>query len=757
MNRKMVRLTTLAIVATGAVALLGCRGSMPHAFTWPASGDIVQSHPKPPEGGYYSNWDPYAVELTVEPLEDVNPVRTQHVLVATVKDKDGKPLPNRRVEWIISEGSVGDIVEVDESGWRASRGYKVDNHYAVSHTNNGAHVLTRGNDDPSDDVSLTEGQTWCVITSPVEGTTHVTVYAPGIFDWSKHKVFAVKHWYDVKWAWPPDAVNRVGTPHELVSRITRYSDGAPLVNHEVTYKLTGGPAGSFSPGGGRAITVRTDENGVARATLNQSAPAEGENTIEIDLSRPASEPCCKPAVQIAHGSCRKRWVAPKIAIHKTAPARAEVGDTFDYQIAVANPSTVAAENVVVTDRLPDGIEFVSSNPPSAGSSLSWSLGTLAGGATSQISVRVRATRTGKFNNCAEVSAALGLTDHACAETVVSAPALAVEIQCQAEALLCDLVPVRVTVRNTGDGAARNVDVQLQLPDGVTTASGKGAVSLRAVALAGGESKEATFQAKAARPGSYTFAAQATADRVSPASAQCTTHVTEPRLTVEARPTRGAPHYVGRTVEYDIVVHNTGDAPARGATLEATWTGGLAFRSATDGGQARDSGAAWSLGDLAPGATRSVHLVLTATAIGATTSHVSARAYCASAEATVPLEIAGIPAILVEVIDIDDPVEVGKTTTYEIRVTNQGSIDGQNIVVTAELPPQQEFVSASPANKADGRAVRFEPLARLAPKATATFRVVVKATGTGDVRFKVSVTSAQSSEPIMETESTNQYE
>jgi len=102
---------------------------------------VQQTHAKPPEGGYYGNWDPFAVSLEVTPVEAVNPVRTQHVLVATVRDKDGEPLPNRRVEWILAEGSIGNIIEVDESGLRASRGYKVTEKYAVSHTNNDKHVL----------------------------------------------------------------------------------------------------------------------------------------------------------------------------------------------------------------------------------------------------------------------------------------------------------------------------------------------------------------------------------------------------------------------------------------------------------------------------------------------------------------------------------------------------------------------------------------------------------------------------------------
>jgi hypothetical protein len=110
------------------------------------------------------------VSLDVTSVEETESARTQ-VLVATVTDEDGKSLPNRRVEWIIVEGSVGAILEVDESGWRNSRGYKVTEKFAVSHTNNYAHVLDRGTADSADDIHLGRGQTWCTIVSPIEGET----------------------------------------------------------------------------------------------------------------------------------------------------------------------------------------------------------------------------------------------------------------------------------------------------------------------------------------------------------------------------------------------------------------------------------------------------------------------------------------------------------------------------------------------------------------------------------------------------------
>jgi len=360
---RKVGLGAIAVVMTGlfVVAMSGCRDFMPHSATWGAGGDVQYTHAKPPEGGYYTNWDPYAVTLEVTPMEDVNPVRTQHVLVATVKDKDGKPLPNRRVEWIVAEGSVGDIIEVDESGVRASRGYKVTEKFAVSHTNNYKHVLDRGTDAPADDINLEPGQTWCTITSPIEGDTHVIVYAPGIYDWNKHKVFVTKHWYDVHWQFPPPATNPTGTTHEFATVVKKFSDGTPLPDYIVTYKILDGPAGTLEPGGGSTATVKTDAGGVAKVTLKQVKPAEGTNNLSIDIWR---KECgeCKPQTHLATGQTAKTWIGPKIACNKTAPAAVLAGQQFEYTISVTNPSQVEAKDVVVTDALPDGITYVSSDP-----------------------------------------------------------------------------------------------------------------------------------------------------------------------------------------------------------------------------------------------------------------------------------------------------------------------------------------------------------------------------------------------------------
>ena len=158
-------------MAAGIAAFMaGCFGITQNPSYFPRflpTGDIVRTHAKPPGPGYYANFDPHAVRLEVRPLTATSPVQTQHVLIATVYDEKGKPRRNRRVEWML-EG-VGNIVEVDESGLFAGRGYKVDNKYAVSYTDYSEHHITRCNDNPNDDFVIRPGQTWCVITSAVVG------------------------------------------------------------------------------------------------------------------------------------------------------------------------------------------------------------------------------------------------------------------------------------------------------------------------------------------------------------------------------------------------------------------------------------------------------------------------------------------------------------------------------------------------------------------------------------------------------------
>jgi uncharacterized repeat protein (TIGR01451 family) len=755
----MKRASVLFLTALASVAGLlatGCRNHMPHAFgPWPAGGDIQQTHAKPPEGGYYSNWDPFAADIEITPIEDVNPVRTQHFLIATVKDKNGKPLPNRRVEWIINDGSVGDIVEVDESGWRASRGYKVTNDYAISHTNNFDHRLDMGTSDPSDDIALKAGQTWCVITSAIEGDTHVTAYAPGIYDRSKHKVFAVKHWYDVRWDCPPSSEGPIalGKSYNLVTKVTKYSNGEALPGYIVTYKITGGSAGATFANGQTTATVNTDGGGLASIAI--TAGKEGDASVVVDIMRPENVQCCKPAVHIATCNLTRSWVGPKIACDKRGPATVLAGETFEYIITVSNPSQVEATGVTVSDSLPAGVTMVSSNPAGSGS---WSLGTIPPGGSSSVSITAKATQTGRFENCAEAKADGGLQTRCCVTTVASSPKLVIEKRCTAEVTPCDTIEYVVVVKNTGDGPAKNVQFMDTLPPGIVTTDGKTSLQASLGDLGAGEAKEIRFTGKAEKSGSYVNKAVATADGGLTTEASCTTVVKTPGLKVTK--TSGRPEtYIGRPNEFTITVTNTGDTFAMDTTLVDPIPAGWQFISADGGGTMSGNQVTWKLGNLNAGESKNVKITLKAMNAGAGKNVASATAKCAQGAADVPTNVVGIAAILLEVIDVADPIEVGSTETYRIEVTNQGSADDTNIVITVILPPEMEFVAADGPTKgtASGKNITFAPLPSLAPKAKVTWTVQAKGTAPGDIRLKTVLNSdVTKSAPVEETESTHIY-
>jgi uncharacterized repeat protein (TIGR01451 family) len=128
------------------------------------------------------------------------------------------------------------------------------------------------------------------------------------------------------------------------------------------------------------------------------------------------------------------------------------------------------------------------------------------------------------------------------------------------------------------------------------------------------------------------------------------------------------------------------------------------------------------------------------------------------DASATTDIMGIPAILLEVIDIEDPIAIGGVQTYVITATNQGSAPATNVKINCSLESAQEYVSGDGPTAVTGKGdtISCAPYPSLRPGAKATWRVKVKALKAGDIRFKAVMTSDQLSRPVEETEATTQY-
>ncbi|MBN1391362.1 MAG: DUF11 domain-containing protein [Sedimentisphaerales bacterium] len=482
----------------------------------------------------------------------------------------------------------------------------------------------------------------------------------------------------------------------------------------------------------------------------------------VAKAEPAKPAPAKPVVKTECGVSSATTGYPcdgcaVIRLEKNMPGEVAMNTKFDYTIRVVNPTGSMASDVVVVENLAAGFKMTDSNPKASsadGGEITFAIGELGPGQTKVITISGMATSTNCLKSCATVTYVVPT----CASVKVVQPALKLVKTAPASVLICDPIPVKFVVSNTGSGSAGEVKIEDTLPAGLKTSDGKGAISINVGTLAAGQSKEYSATLKANKTGKYVNKAVASSSTGLKAESSTTTDVRQPVLAVS----KSGPdqQYIGKTVSYKIVVTNKGDTAATDTVLTDSIPSGVSAVNASDGGKVSGSSIVWNIGTLAAGASKTVTVSYSASTAGTISNTAKATAECAEGvSASAKTTITGIAAVLLEVIDVEDPVEVGNNETYVITATNQGSMPDTNIRIVCMLEDNQQYVSSSGATRGSlsGNTITFEPLPTLAPKAQATWRVTVKAVKAGDVRFTVVMNTGQITRPVQETEATNLYE
>jgi uncharacterized repeat protein (TIGR01451 family) len=757
-----LRRMCLMLLTAGLGALCGCH-EMGQAGD-PLTGlgfDVGRVHTaaKPAGPGYLSNFDPHLCKIEVCPMEATNPVRTQHVLIATVYDENGQPRRGRKVEWML-EG-VGNIIEADESGLMPGHSSKITNQYAVSTTNYTENRVSRGTGNPNDDIVIHPGQTWCVISSSVEGDSHVTVYAPEIPNWDCHKVFVTKHWVDADWLFPKPAVNRAGTEHTFTTNVFRHTDHQPLTNYRVRYRILDGPPAMFLPSRAQEWVATSDLNGNACATLVQLAPLMGTNRIGIDVIRPPDPSLPSGAgIVVGHGETTKEWQAPQVTLSKVGPSSAAVGQEIPYTITVTNAGQVESRPLTVIDQIAEGMAFVRADPPVKpdGSQLVWTLSEVPAGQSRSIQVVFQATAPGKVTNTALVRADDGLKDQKTVSTEIVTPQLKVTKTGPATGVVGAPVVYEITLTNPGTGPATNVMLKDSFDPGLEHESKANPLELTVGTLAPQQSKTVRLTLTPRLKGRLVSRVAATADGGLAADAQHAVEVQEPKLTIKQ--TAPAWRYSGRPVDWNIEVTNAGEVPLNNVAVHDQLPPEVTFASATAGGLLSGGQVVWNLGTLQPHEHKTLQLSTKCVKLSPQAVNVAVATADPGVEVQdrAAIEIRGLPAFRLEVYDLDDPVELNGKTTYKVEVTNQGTLPGNQVQVTGIVPPQMKVLGANgPAQpKIDGQTVTFPPVESLAPQQTLTYSIEVQAIQVGDVRFRAELRSTTLSAPVIEEESTNIY-
>jgi uncharacterized repeat protein (TIGR01451 family) len=728
-------------------------------WSWPHLNDIVGTYDKLPGPGGGTHVDPHAFRIEVRPLEGVSSVRAPYLLIATVYDEKNQPRDNRRVEWML-EGA-GHIIAVDESGSSPGHGYKVDNHFAVSYTRPTEQLL-RPNKDSKDHSRIRPGQTWCVIASAVEGDSHVTVYCPEIENWENNKVLVRAQWVDAEWVYPPITRTPAGSQQVLTTTVVQRTDKQPVSGYRVRYRILGGPPAVFLPGQTREIEATSDLSGHACATLASLTSTAGVSRIGVEIIRPPDPTRSSgTGLSLARGETTVEWQAPVVSLDLCAPGSVVLGEELPYTITIGNTGPVASRAFTVRQLMPENLPFVRAEPPAAfeGSQLVWTLGELPAGQERTLQAVFRAGNTGLATSQVSAITAEGLRGNRGTATEITPhpqPQLQLDVTGPATAVPGGSVTCQVTLSNPGTAPARNIVLKGDLDAGLEYEPGLHRIETTVSTLPAGEKWPVPLTLKTRLPGPQGFRLTATADGGLKASGQHRVTVQEAALQLKVIGPTWC--YAGRAVEWSVQLANGGEAPLQKVTVRDALPPELSFKSASDGGTLEGNQVVWNIGRLQPGEQKDLRLTTVSQqpAPGTRTVATAVAEPGLQAQAVADLEIRSQPALRLKVADLKDPLEKGDRTTYRIHVTNQGSLSGQNVAVTAVVPDEMALVDVRGPSQArvEERQVRFAPVAVLEAGATLTYQIEVETLKAGVVSFRAELQAATLPEPVLVEESTS---
>jgi len=461
-----------------------------------------------------------------------------------------------------------------------------------------------------------------------------------------------------------------------------------------------------------------------------------------------------------------------LEVERVGPTEVRLGEPFRFEVRVENEGKEPIEGLEVRP-VSRGLRILSTRvvaaeirkgeaaPPAQPESdvqyedgaqpASWKVGALAPGEKRVIEVTAAAVSKGDIESCVLVS----YSPRLCEKITVVEPQLVVESLLEDEwrdrAYVCgyekfDLV---YRVKNVGTGKSASVRIREELPEGLTTDNEKRVVEIDVGEVGAGDTVEKKATLKAERAGVFERTIVAAGGPQLEVRSSARLKVVRPELLVKMEAPSTA--RTDEPVSFRTIVQNTGRDVAPGVELHVD---GVREFSIVGG---RADGKKIQLGDILPGESREVAIVTRFDKAGDQEIGVKLKGLCADTlEAKALARITGISAMRLEVVDLEDPVPVGKTTQYEIRVKNQGSAPDTNVVLQARIPPELEFVEARGETRAEapvGQLVRFGPLKELGAGDEVRWRIEARAVQSGQAQFEVEVRSAGNPEPVIEREPT----
>jgi uncharacterized repeat protein (TIGR01451 family) len=449
---------------------------------------------------------------------------------------------------------------------------------------------------------------------------------------------------------------------------------------------------------------------------------------------------------------------PSIVLEKVSPSEIQVGKPATFELYVRNAGQIPAQGVVITDHVPAGTQLLDVRPQpqqAADGSLVWNLGTMQPGDETQLTLQVLPQTEGEIGSTAHVSFAAAATSR----SICTRPQLAIEHSAPPKVLIGEALTIGITVSNPGTGPATGVIIEEDVPAGLAHVAGS-QLEYEIGTLRPGESRRLELSMRADKPGIVQNVIRVHGDAKLAAQHAVQIEIVAPQLQVAVEgPKR---RFLERPATYALQVYNPGTAAARDVELAAFLPRGMKFINTDSQGQYDPSQHAvfWSLAELPPAKAGAVKLTTLPVEPGEQRLRVEGRgALGLSAVNEQLVQVEQAAELLHTVKDVDEVIEVGSETSYEIRVTNTGTKAATNVRIAALMPAGMAAVNGEGPTRAGGDATQiiFEPLARLNPQEEVLYKVQVQGKQPGDHIVRVQLSSDEWPTPVTREESTRVYQ
>jgi uncharacterized repeat protein (TIGR01451 family)/gliding motility-associated-like protein len=491
-----------------------------------------------------------------------------------------------------------------------------------------------------------------------------------------------------------------------------------------TYVSSTPPAGtSYVPATGLwtigALAAGSNATLTITATVNPNGPYANTATITGNETDPVTLNNTSTILPIPVPTTDRSVVK---TVDNPTPA---VGSNVVFTLVATNNGPSTSNATVVTDLLPIGYTYVSSTPPAGTAYIpltgSWTIGALASGASSTMTITATVNPVGPYTNTAvitglEVDGVPG--NNTSTSTPVPVPTSdrsIVKTVSNPNPVVGTNVVFTLVATNNGPSTGTGITVTDLLPAGYTYVASLPAIGTTYAPATGlwtigtlpaGLSSTLAITATVNATGPYANTATITGNENDPTPGNNTSTNTPVPVAVTDRSivktVDNLTPPVGSNVVFTLVATNNGLSPGTGITVTDLLPAGYTYVSSTPpvGTTYVPASGTWTIGALANGANATLTITATVNATGpyantATITGTETDPVTLNNTATIlPIPVPNADKSIVKTVNNPAPA-VGSNVVFTLVATNNGPSPSTATVVTDLLPIGYTYVSSTP--------------------------------------------------------------